>query len=311
MTKLFKSKMITAGMITALVGMTLLMAGLTLAWWNSEDSSVYANVIRMDPLHGDNDVRINTDPHIYNTKVINSSMNPWYDNAAAIRYVGEYDYVVVSMKFTDGEIRRPENNNPFDPQAGWEPMPPGFYKTRFQTEGSIDSVIINTPLWDDVEYDAYPMGIWTLEGSDVMYIWGEKDDKVYVGIHGLKSNQHWLNFAWSFQLLDNAKIHDYPQGSEIRWQIEWEILSVPVVNPGQTFLDALKLKHSDVDWFEDVEVIVPADWFNRRPIMVGPFEGGIIAQTNSVDPVETIDTVDDPDDDLDPVDSIDLFQQSE
>ena len=228
MKALFKNKKLMTGIIATMIGVTILLAGLTLAWFTSSGSTSTNNVTM-----GSLDVTAKV--HNYNTIVAQPGIDiP--DQLASVQNLGTLP-ALAKLTF-DVQI----NNG-----SGWGPAAPGLVEVDFQVEGSKWAVDE-----DGKPVTVHEMGFWTHANGESFYSWGTYDGDLYVAMQG---NDR-LHFAYTVTPKGGptGMGNDY-QGAEIRVLVKWE--ATQLWADGAIF-DTFGIDYFDIDWFVDLyDVFLP------------------------------------------------------
>ena len=275
MEKLFKRKIIMVGAITALMGMTIMLAGLTLAWWTYNGRTEGENIITIDMDWGniDNGLRIESWNKDYRWE---TSISAGWESPhllGSVRNETNLTYLV-PMRFLI-EIRTLQDMNDPNSFTTWRPATSNEMQAFWLTSGSNDVVKPGV----NASFSVHPMGIWTIQGrNDVMYTWGHDPiaNEIYITMRG--NDQ--LHFAYYLTVNPDLDKDIYDR-AEFRVSIRttsFEIL------PGQGPENIIPPEYYNrIEWFQ-TRVDVPPD--HGRP--VGPFSD----EPKPFDPYAPVDSYD-------------------
>jgi hypothetical protein len=237
--KLFKNKKTMTGIIASLVGLSVLMGGISLAWFTSA-GSVANNDITMGRLN----VQVTLDREVFE---LGYPGIDFVDNIAKVQSLGNLPTMVQIDLNAEVTIRSDANGNPL-PQAEWRtvPAPANLFTISPQVEGATE--IISLPGGGTVVNTlARPLGMWwgiTSSGDWFNYTWGSYDGKMYLVIDEPAGMNRELRFAYTINTNGPAMTNEY-QNAVVKLNIDWKATQLM---PDEAVEDIFGLEFWDVDW---------------------------------------------------------------
>ena len=212
MKRLFKNKKTMMGLIATLVGVTVLLAGLTLAWWSAEDSSDYENIVTFGVME--------IEVEIFNPFI--EQGYPGWDSGdrgilASVKNTGTFDGLVAKLDFVIEWTDDPEDED------SWEVVPAALAEEILITVVEDGRAGLVKELWEveagarvkkgEIEdYKVHELGGWFLFDNDAdfnllaFYNWSEIDGSLFVTMDGdsyarpATVGNHELHFAYDIEL---------------------------------------------------------------------------------------------------------------
>ena len=217
---LFGNKKTAAGIVATMVGVTVLLAGLSLAWFTSTGSTASNNVTMRN-------LDVIADVHNYQTLVA----QPGIDVPDQVGYVQNLGNLPTLVKLSfDVSIER----------ADGTPGDPALVNVAWQIEGS-NGRQINDGTGNMIE--VHPMGFWMHSNNIDVYMWGEYDGDIYVAMQGPDK----LHFAYTIAT-DGQNMGNEYQGAKIQVAVKWE--ATQLWADGAIY-DTFGIDFDDISWFAD------------------------------------------------------------
>lgn len=235
--KLFKNKKTMTGIIASLVGLTVLLTGISLAWFTNS-GSVANNEITLGRLG----VNVTLDKREFDLMYPGQDL---LDNIARIKSFGNLPTLVqLDLKATV-TIKSDANGNPL-PESEWTtvPAPANLFNISLQEEGAKSLQFVNGNIVEVVL--ARQLGDWYMPDYSAWYHWGMLDGKLYVMIDESEVN-HELRFAYKIETDGRAMTNLY-QGASVNLRIDW--LATQYI-PDAAIEDVLDIDILDVNWFDE------------------------------------------------------------
>jgi len=232
--KVLKNKKMMTGLITSLVGLTILLTGLTLAWFTSS-GSVFNKTIKA----GSFEVIATLSPTEFGLTYPGDDLR---DNIGTVRKTGNLPALAKLEFVIEAVIKSDDNGKPL-PQSEWYTVknPDDIYVV-VQEDGAKKTHYI--PGYGTVvEVLAHKLGDWVRPDFSRWYHWGKgPDGNYYVVIDGDDT----LRFAYTLES-DGAKIGNKYQNAAIDVKLDW--LATQLM-PDEAIEDVLGLGYTDIDWFD-------------------------------------------------------------
>ena len=210
--KLFKSKKVMSGLIASMVGVAILMTGMTFAWFTSSGSA--ASDFSMGTF-GVQAELVDAEFPIMNPGEVKFNNIGWVRNTGNLAAVAELS-LTVEVVLADGTVQT---------------NPPAV-SIELQKDGSTSSF---------PGQKVHPLGAWYRVVGPEFYIWGKgPGDKLFVAMDGNDK----LHFAYTVKTNGPAMGNEY-MGATIRVRLAWRATQVV---PEGAFSDFFGFAFDAVDW---------------------------------------------------------------
>ena len=220
--KLFKNKKVMSGIIASMVGVAILMTGMTFAWFTSSGS--VSNDFTMGTLEVQGGLVNAEFPVMYPGEVKVNNIG-WIQNTGNLAAFAELD-LIVEVILANGTVL----------------TNPDVVTVEIQKEGN---VLLGSG------QKVHPLGFWYREDGTDFYIWGKgPNDKLFVTMEG---NDR-LHFAYTVKT-DGPGMGNEFMGATVRVRLAWRATqALPEVTK-----DFFGFYFDDIDWdYFDAYVGLPA-----------------------------------------------------
>ena len=239
--KQFKNKKMMTGIIASLVGVSILMTGLTLAWFTST-GNVSSNDINLGTLKVVGELlttnEVNMLPGVSIDNNIGWIQNLGMDALAQLKF----DIEVTKKSTLDADGNAVPIDNPDDyikvvnPPEVW---------LEIQEDGYATPAIGPFP----AEVIAHPLGVWmrdaSADGTMEFYTWakvGAPDNRLFVAMGGNDK----LHFAYSIKN-NGAAMNNSWQGATVNVKFTWDAIQI---SPDAAIFDRFGANLSDILFWE-------------------------------------------------------------
>ena len=248
--KIFNNKKMMSGVIATLVGLTILLTGLTYAWFTSS-GSVLNNTMKVGAL----EVITTLDPTEFGIVYPGAIIK---DNIGRVRRAGNLP-TLAQLKFVlDVQIRSDENGKPLPENLWYTVTNPDDIRVVVQEDGAVRPHFI--PGYGVVnEVLAHKMGDWVRPDFSVWYHWGKgPDGNYYVVLDGSDN----LRFAYSVEAKGKEMGNKY-MNAAIDVKVDWKATQL---YPDEAIEDVFGLGYNDVNWFDYfLELPYPVPFTTESP----------------------------------------------
>ena len=231
---MFKNKRMMSGLIAALVGLTILLTGLSLAWFTSS-GSVFNNTIKA----GGFEVIATLDPTEFGITYPGHKIP---DNLGRIRRAGNLP-TLARLSFNVEVVIKSDKDGKALPENEWYTVKnPDDVYVVVQEDGA--SRKVNIPGFGVVtEVLAHKMGDWVRPDFSRWYHWGKGPDGNYYVVLDGDDN---LRFAYTVET-DGPKMGNVYKNAAVDVKLDW--LATQLM-PDEAIEDVFKLGYDDIDWFD-------------------------------------------------------------
>lgn len=237
--KILKNKRMLTGLIASLIGLSVLMTGLSLAWFTNSGAQPNSGV-DLSTLG----VTVGLQKESFG--IMYPGQN-YIDNIASIRNYGNIQTLVQLDLIADVLIRSDADGNPLPESQYYTIRAPKELFTIVEQEKGASRLIGfdgGKPVYETL---AHPLGDWFKPDFSSWYHWGVLDGKLYVAMDGNDE----LRFAYTIDT-NGKEMGNLYQNAVVSVKVEW--LATQYI-PDAAIKDVLGIDFNDVKWFEEVRVL--------------------------------------------------------